>query len=164
VYDVGANAGYYSLLSASRAARVFAFEPVPAIADFLERHLRMNGAANCRVVRQAMGDAPGEAKFALTQGKNSGMGHLSDDGSISVRITTLDDFCGDHPPPPLIKMDIEGAETLALKGAKRVWLENRPVIFLATHGNSRQKYISLLQSNNYKIAMLANDEVLATPQ
>src|SRR4051794_1125409 len=50
VYDIGANCGYYSLLAAQAGATVYAFEPVDATFETLERNVRQApGAAAFRV-------------------------------------------------------------------------------------------------------------------
>jgi hypothetical protein len=59
-------------------------------------------------------------------------------------------------------MDIEGAEFLALQGARGTLSAHHPVIFLATHGETQPDCLSLLRSLDYKIEMLADDEILAT--
>jgi FkbM family methyltransferase len=163
VYDVGANVGYYTLISAARAAHVYAFEPVPMIADLLERHLALNHVRNCIVSREAVGAGPGETRFTPVNGRNNGSGHFSTDGPLTVKITSLDEFSRNHPPPNLIKMDIEGAEVMALQGASRTISASRPTIFLATHGNAGPECLAILRSHGYKIEMLADDEILATP-
>jgi hypothetical protein len=43
--------------------------------------------------------------------------------TISVSAITLDEFAAQHRPPSVIKMDIEGAEALALDGARRLLSE-----------------------------------------
>jgi hypothetical protein len=64
------------------------------------------------------------------------MGHLSGEGGITVPTATLVSVVDDGAvlPPDYVKMDIEGAELLALRGASRTFLRFRPVLFLATHG------------------------------
>src|SRR4051794_37935389 len=53
VYDIGANAGFYTLFFSSLVGdtgRVFAFEPCPYAARFLIDHVQMNGLSNVRVI------------------------------------------------------------------------------------------------------------------
>lgn len=136
-YDVGANVGFYSLLAARlvKNGSVFAFEPSPRNLAYLREHLRLNKIANTEVIAAAITDQEGASSFTL---ETTGfMGHLSSDGDISVSTTTLDFLLeqGKILPPHYIKMDIEGAELAALRGAQKCIQQYRPQIFLATHGH-----------------------------
>lgn len=56
------------------------------------------------------------------------------------------------PTPDYMKIDIEGAEFLALSGAKSTLVESHPIIFYATHGSIvHQKCCCLLQSIGYQL-------------
>ena len=135
-YDVGANVGFYSLLGSSLVGRgkVFAFEPVPRNVGYLRKHLALNGIANVEVLALAVSDKPGTASFEIEQ--TGFMGHFSAEGDITVSTATLDSLVkqGRILPPNYIKMDIEGAELLALRGARETFERYRPMLFLATHG------------------------------
>jgi protein O-GlcNAc transferase len=59
--DVGASYGLYTLAMASAVGatgRVWAFEPTPAVADYLDRSVRLNGLGSVRVCRVAVSDRP----------------------------------------------------------------------------------------------------------
>jgi FkbM family methyltransferase len=137
-YDVGANVGFYSLLSSLLVGRgrVFAFEPAPRNLPYLRRHLELNHAGNVEVLPLAISDTIGQAQFQI---EPSGlMGHLARGGSAEVSTVTLDSLVesGRIAPPNFVKMDIEGAELLALRGSSLVFRRFHPVLFLATHGAS----------------------------
>ena len=135
-YDIGANVGFYSLLSSLLVGhgKVFAFEPAPRNLPYLRSHLALNHAHNVEVLPFAISDTIGKSRF---QTEPSGlMGHLARNGSALVSTTSLDSLVESSriAPPDFIKMDIEGTELLALRGAKHVFEGYRPVLFLATHG------------------------------
>jgi FkbM family methyltransferase len=137
-YDVGANVGFYSLLGAvlvGATGRVFAFEPLPRNLAYLRRHLALNRAVNVDVLELAVGEQDGVGSF--TDEATGCMGHLSEEGAISVPVARLDSLVdsGRLLPPNYIKMDIEGAELSALRGARSCIRQYRPLIFLATHGS-----------------------------
>jgi FkbM family methyltransferase len=136
-YDVGANVGFYSLLAGAlvgAAGRVFAFEPLSRNLGYLKRHLVLNDVANVEILELAVGDQDGPGTF--NSEPTGYMGHLSAEGRISVPIAKLDSLLesGRLLPPNYIKMDIEGGELPALRGARRCVQQYRPLIFLATHG------------------------------
>lgn len=136
VLDVGAHTGYYTLLAAAlvgRHGRVWAFEPDPRNARYLRRHIRINGVRTARTEEVAVTDRTGAARFG--GGSGSGTGRIQVDGGIEVRTVTLDHVCGRHDiRPTLIKLDVEGAEVEALRGAERTLSRARPLVLLSTHG------------------------------
>ncbi|MEA2449889.1 MAG: hypothetical protein QOG63_1821, partial [Thermoleophilaceae bacterium] len=139
VYDVGANCGWFAVRAARAGAAVRAFEPVPTTADVLERNLR--GTTDTRVIRAAVGEAPGTALMHLYSscGNNSLVerqlppGHaLRHTGRHEVEILRLDDLVGGDgfPAPELVKIDIEGYELHALRGARETLRRHRPALLL----------------------------------
>jgi FkbM family methyltransferase len=159
VYDIGANVGYFSLLAAvlvGQEGRVFAFEPLPRNLDFLRRHVALNGLEDVvQILPVAVSENSGEAAFDL--GASSAMGHLAERGEITVEMAALDDLVksGELPPPDFMKVDVEGAEYAALKGAQYLLERYRPVLFLDTHQReAHQPTIELLQQLDYTFDIL----------
>jgi FkbM family methyltransferase len=139
VYDIGANVGYYTLLASQlggSSGQVFAFEPVPRNCALLRQHLKLNKVSNASLIEAAVSSADGEARFDT--GPNPSMGHLAADGALRVRSVTLDTlvFGQATPPPQVIKIDVEGAEAEVLTGGSETLLRHRPLILLATHGET----------------------------
>jgi len=155
VFDVGAHAGYYSMLASAlvgNAGRVVAFEPLPANLDRIDRHLRLNRIGNVTVVRAAVTDRRGTARFEA--GPSSAMGHLAERGEVSVPTLSLDGavFQDGLPAPHHIKLDCEGAEFLALSGARRLLADFRPVLYLSTDtGETHRQCCTLLESLRYRL-------------
>ena len=137
VFDIGAHAGFYTLLASELVGadgEVLAFEPQPRNLGYLREHLRINAIANVRVIPAAVMDSEGAAWFE--EGANSSTGHLAPTGQLRVDTVTLDGLIssGEAPAPDFLKIDVEGAEILVLKGAQTLLAERGPTIFLATHG------------------------------
>lgn len=176
VYDLGANAGFYSLLASvlvGPEGHVFSFEPVPSNVTFLRKHLELNGVRNCSVMEVAVSCSDETATFAI--GPNSSMGHLTVDSQNALRVRTiaLDNLIasGQARPPNVIKCDIEGGEYDALRGASQILSQYIPIIFLATHGPEvHEQCCALLTDFQYQLASLDDlpvsmtSEVIATPQ
>jgi len=153
--------GFYSLLAASRIApgRVYAFEPVPANVSYLRAHIELNNIENIDVFQTAISDACGPASFCTDTTRSTG--HLAAVGDISVSTTTLDGMIRNDAvmPPNYIKMDIEGAEVAALRGAKSCFLTHRPLLFLATHGeDARKQCCEMLATWNYEMRAVNEHE------
>ena len=100
------------------------------------------------------------------------MGHIVDTGgTLQVKTVVLDQLhvAGDVYPPTFMKIDIEGAELSALRGAIAILAEFHPTIFLATHGsNVHRECVSLLMSLDYDLQSIDGKnieqscEILAT--
>jgi FkbM family methyltransferase len=159
VWDIGANVGLYSLVASRKAMRVIAVEPVAENVRYLERHIALNGIRNIEVVVAAVAGECGQASFSA--GDNRSTGHLAA-GPLKVDVVTLDSLRMKFGAPDVIKMDVEGAEYLALQGAERC-LSEHPIIFLATHSASLAAQCSdLLHSAGYVSTAVAEDEFIFT--
>ena len=128
VFDVGANAGIYSLaaLDIQPDATVHAFEPTPEIAARLRETAKLNGLDRLYVHEVAVSSENGSATLKRCRGElgtNEGMNFitpdLGDSGAERVQTVCLDQFCQhlaiDHVD--LLKLDIQGHEHSALEGA-----------------------------------------------
>lgn len=139
VYDVGANAGIYSLLAsllAGPSGWVYAFEPLQRNLQHLRRHIALNDLQNCTVLEAAVCNEVGTRSFSAVAWESS-MARLSPDGDIQVASTTLDNCIYGEKRlryPGIIKIDVEGAELEVLEGAHRALAEFHPTIFLEIHG------------------------------
>jgi FkbM family methyltransferase len=173
--DVGANFGLHSMYMAKLVGdggKVFAFEPSPANARILKYHSRVNRTNHVQLVNRAVSDRDCESIpfFLLNDGLSpsnsltfgrSEVPNLDRNlltGAIPVESVTIDGFCRTTGvSPALIKIDIEGAELLALQGAAATLATNRPRVILAVHpwwlppGQTTQQIVELLTSLRYRI-------------
>jgi FkbM family methyltransferase len=155
VYDAGANVGFYTLLASKLvgdAGRVIAFEPDATNLEYLRRHVALNKAVNVEVFPLALADYSGSATFGSDAGRSQGALSLS--GDRTVEVTTLDSLldAGRIPPPSFIKMDIEGAEGAALRGAAHCLRRHRPALIVSLHSDQAQREVrSLLGEIGYSL-------------
>jgi FkbM family methyltransferase len=173
VYDVGANAGFYSLLASllvGEKGHVYSFEPLPGNVYNLRKHLEINRVNNCTVIEAAVSSMRGEALLDPSTDRHTA--HLSDAGSVHVRTVSLDVLVSRNEilPPDFIKIDIEGAEYACLQGAENMIRTYRPLILLATHGHEIQNAcVRLLAALEYVMESLdgrpagQSDELVANP-
>lgn len=170
VFDVGAHVGFYSLLAAKAAGktgRIYSFEPSPRNQTYLKRHTELNGLGDrIKVFDVAVSDREGSASFSA--GPSSFTGGLSENGDFAVRTTSLDSLFEKKEilSPSLIKMDVEGAEYLALQGMEKILKEFHPIILLATHGEEiKKKCLEFLSGIGYSAEALSGsgDEYLVRP-
>lgn len=155
IFDIGAHVGFYSLLGSvlvGGRGQVIAFEPAPKNLNYLKKHLQINSVINVEVVEAAVSDRHGHVR--LSSGPSSSMWHIDAQGELEVQTVSLDELVlnAKLPPPNVIKMDIEGAEFLALNGSARVVKEFHPVLLLSTHGiDVHQKCCRFLKSAGYRL-------------
>jgi FkbM family methyltransferase len=102
--------------------QVYAFEPNPNILTKLKRNLALNGINNVIVFPYAVSDHAAEREIYLGQNKNSGLTSFrkleKDSSTLNIRTICLDEFALENRlrSPDFIKLDVEGAEYLALSG------------------------------------------------
>jgi FkbM family methyltransferase len=134
--DIGANIGTTTLMLAKHCpdGHVYAFDADPKNIAYLRTNIARNGITNCTVVEMAIGDKPGTLQFHSkgAHGQMMSEAHPYRDAwpSISVEVATIDDFVRDFRRLDFIKMDIEGAEPLALAGARETIAKFTPTIFM----------------------------------
>ncbi len=134
--DIGANAGYYSLLFSKLAGpkgRVYAFEPEKKNYDLLVENVRVNGYDNIITEHSAVSDENGRIKLFLSD-DNAGDHRISGGENAKpwqeVDATTIDDYLkGKTAEVDYIKTDIQGADFKALKGMAAT-LENNPGVMI----------------------------------
>ena len=149
VYDVGAFHGLLTLLFASRANAVVCFEPNSRNRARLLENLRLNRVENVTVRACGAGSqreivkmaanplAPGGASVdrkAVDELSRSGVKTFVED----VSIIALDEEIAEAglPVPDFIKIDIEGWEIEALRGARQLLASRGPALFLEMHGET----------------------------
>jgi FkbM family methyltransferase len=140
-YDIGANYGMHALLMAKlvgASGHVYAFEPSPPIFEALVEQMQMNGFHHVECFQAGIWDHSGTAAFL--DGHHLGAGHCAEIGAGSgsrteIAVLSLDDFVFEkgYCPPDFIKVDVEGAESKVLSGARRVLETFRPVLLIDLH-------------------------------
>jgi len=159
-YDVGANNGYLSLLGAQRVGPngfVYAFEPLPPNISLLQELMSENGIDNYKLVPHAISNVSGAVDFYFGD-SNATPSLISGnrDQRLSILTTTLDQFAAEYRWPNVIKMDIEGAEVMALEGASKLLASDRaPSWIIEIHSREIEHSVNdLLVSNGFHINAL----------
>lgn len=128
--DAGANIGIYTIVGSAAVGPegiVVAIEMMPETFDRLRTHVEMNNCLNVILVNKAVSDRSGghipvtvpadgrHGKASIVTGCSGSM-----DQTVLVETQSLNDILGDVPKIQLMKMDLEGAEALAVRGATQV--------------------------------------------
>lgn len=165
VIDAGAHVGFYTLKAAKKVGPnglVIAIEPERKNYSILNFNIRVNKLHNVIPIRAALSDHDGESLLYLAE-RSCSHSLISPTNlvpgikSTKVNIVTIDSIIRKLaiPKVDLLKMDIEGAELNALKGA-RISLENRSIkrIIAELHLSFIQepnKIVTFLQKFSYKV-------------
>lgn len=133
--DVGANIGVCSLIGSIAVGEegiVYAVEALPSTLTLLEENLALNEVRNVRILPVAMTDHDGEVFFYGSTNGNLGASSLSNEDlegvPVSVPARTLDSLMAEGTVAgcDVLKIDIEGAELLALRGMQKLFEEHPP--------------------------------------
>lgn len=155
MWDIGAFVGYHTLVMRQLAGPncVLAIEPDPASFKKLKQNLELNGFGDVRTLPLVIGEKRGRASLQIIKdGPSMTSARPADDGEVAM--VSLDDLLELEKAPGLIKMDIEGAEAGALRGAPRMLTHVRPVWVLEMHGTAGEDAVEQLRAANYRISKL----------
>lgn len=138
-YDLGAHWGYFSILASKcvgTRGKVYAFEPMLQNFARLKQNVCINNIDNITLLNLAVSDKTKTIRFSNSTNTfaNSYI-NVGKEDSVEVMAIGLDQYISENalPPPDFIKIDVEGAESDVLNGAKDLIKNHRPIIHLSTH-------------------------------
>lgn len=173
--DVGANAGYFSLIAAKcvgDSGKVLAIEPNPSVAEQLRDNVERNNLSQVIIEQTACSDSPSTMTLYLPDKSRLGQASLSKSNaggvkSVLVKSVTLDQLIRDHAlnRVTFVKIDVEGAELMVLRGMTETLRRLRPIIvlelvpnLLANLGTTKDEVIAFLSSFSYSIVSMGGHE------
>jgi FkbM family methyltransferase len=171
-FDIGANFGYYSALANGQGATVYSFEPVAAIYNRLTKINELNGKNSINTFQLACSDKKENIEISIPDASNPNWGQSSilrqiGNNTEFISTVTLDEFCAERKLEELslIKIDVEGAEHLVLKGSQNVLHKYRPVVIFEGNDESLHEASAILRACNYNIEKLHRNscDFIATP-
>lgn len=166
LFDIGAHCGYISTLwcAAKPGNRSFCFEPSPVLNARLHEIRELNQFGDRMEINQvAIGEVPGTAEMLIdsvggfVQSRHFDHTMWSAPKAIEVTIESVPIASARlNVIPDFIKLDIEGYEYEAIKGAVSFLTEYRPALFLELHLNyleerklSARSVVDLLEQCGY---------------
>lgn len=149
-FDVGAHYGWMSLAACHRVGargKVVAFEPSPQLVKFLRYHKRVNRFHQMEIVERAVADSGEQTVplYIVDRGEsflNSLVDHRTEStmslaqqaSTVPVQTTSLDHYCHEAKLcPNTVKIDVEGAELLVLRGCSVLLAQRRAAFIVAIH-------------------------------
>ena len=141
-YDIGGYKGYYAgVMALKGASEVYVFEPMPTNAKKIEQLIDLNSSLPIILKQFAVSDYVGEAIFKImpdeTMGKLETSSFQQSDNELehfSVKCLTLDELMKNGLKiPDFIKIDVEGAEEIVLKGGVELLQKKAPLLMIEIH-------------------------------
>lgn len=165
VLDIGGHLGTHTMALSKCVGpngKVHVFEPQPKLFTELLVNIFLNGCKNVIPHRMALGEKDGEAFIYSPFPHNEGMAHIATSGD-KVQMKTLDSF--NFSNVSLMKLDIEGYEINALKGALETIKQNRPIMIVEvlTSPTTTQR-LNFIKNLGYEISHLGGDDYLCIPK
>jgi FkbM family methyltransferase len=173
VFDIGAGSGTDTLIFSDlvgMGGKVYAFEAHPATFRRLQKTCKWNQLNNVVQVPRALWSEKGNVRISdLEQDVSNSVMSIDDDAlSMTVDAIDLDAFVEENGIDRIdfLKMNIEGAERIAIKGMGRTIRKIKNVViachdFLDQDGSkkfaSRSEVIAFLRDNNFEISQRPND-------
>ncbi len=159
-FDVGANAGAYSLIMSKYANKVYAFEPSVFTFSTLVKNIYTNRATNIIPLNMALSKSKKIGTFTYSS-IISGSSVHSFDADLSKQIYKQDilsysidelvaDFKIEHPNH--IKLDVDGSEFDILKGAVGTLANNNFKSLLVEAADDSEQLFAFLESAGLKEA------------
>ena len=166
VLDVGGHIGAFACLAARRVGPsgvVVSCEPAPDNAALLRENLARNGFTWARVRQTAVGEAEGAVDLYvadLASDNPAANTIFPSEGRRAVRValTTLDAIVAEEKLSRVdhLKLDIEGAELQALRGAEKTLAVTRRVVMEVHPDRVRpQEVLDFLSSRGFAVAVLS---------
>jgi FkbM family methyltransferase len=176
VLDIGAHIGYYTLIASEivgEDGKVFAFEPNPTNFALLKRNVEENECDNVTLVNKAVSNKNGITKLYICA-DNTGDHRIYNIGlgweSVDVETIRLDDYFKDEPID-FIKMDVQGAEGLAIEGMSSLLQKNNDVKIVTEFcadmiretGVDPSQFLKRITKNNKKLYFIPINKITVEP-
>lgn len=157
VWDIGSNIGVFTFAAASQAGsegKVLSVEPDIELVRLLRKSARRrkNTDLNVDILSAAVAEEAGVSVFYIAE-RGRTANTLADTMRSSraqkkrerqlVPTVTLDQLLEVSETPDFLKIDVEGAEELVIKGGAKVLKEVRPVVYCEV-GKEKQKAVTNL--------------------
>lgn len=143
MFDIGAWVGPLTLWEASRGVKVVAVEPDPQAFVLLQEHVTINGytdlvtpvfkAVNNGISDKAILHMQGMGGNAYSSLTRTEFAPGVSKGAIFVPATTIEELCEEYGYPKVVKIDIEGGESLVFPQAGPFLRQHRIDVLLALH-------------------------------
>jgi FkbM family methyltransferase len=168
--DGGAHAGTWTKTLSQRFTRVISVEPSTDTFEALQANVLHFGCLNVQTLNVALGDKPGTVKMVLdgraAEMHNTGGRYAAPGGDILVE--TIDSW--DLKSLGFLKLDVEGSEVAALRGARKTLKRCRPIVlyeekgFSRRYGEVKEAAAKLLESFGFRLLQVVGCDRIWGPR
>jgi len=178
ILDIGAFSGLYSLAAVSSNRRsknlhIYSFEPTRRVHARLLMNIQANSLDGQIIpMDYAISDKPGIVNFHQYRGSNVlGAGASFIEKSIPsvssneiVSCIPIDWFCTEQDiHPELVKIDVEWAEVLVLRGMQDVLRRDKPDVLIEVMQDTAKDVHAILEQHGYKVYIIHEDKDQLVP-
>ena len=177
IFDIGANTGVYSLISAraNPKNKIFAFEPYKPNFERFKLNLKVNGIQNVEAINNAVGAETGILNLTVPiDGRLSTVSSLNGNftrgfhqneitySEIPVEITMLNNWVQSLKKVDLVKIDVETFEMEVFKGGLIFFEKFKPLIFCEIFVDEERItfFNSFIKKFDYKIYSILPEGLL----
>jgi FkbM family methyltransferase len=171
-YDIGGWHGFFAgVMAAQGASHVHVFEPLPANAERIRRLVALNPDRKITLHACAAGERESEMDLIIMQetsmAKLEASTFQAENTSatrLRVIVRSIDVLIAadEIAPPALMKIDVEGAEVMVLRGARETIHRYRPVILAEVHSTTLlTECHALLEAAGYRVDTIDRDSANA---
>lgn len=163
IWDIGANVGLFGFAASQKNGgkhNIYLVEPDVKLANIISKSIKENSDRSVDLLVAAIADEVGITKLKIAErGRSSNFINLVEGRTMSggvrssyyIPMLTLDYLSEKLKKPDFIKIDVEGAELLVLKGGAKLLNDIKPTIYCEVGNNVAKEVLSLMQQHGYEI-------------
>ena len=164
--DCGAYSGESALIFEKEynPHEIYSFEPVPENYNLLLDNIKLNKLKKVQPIDKGIGEQSKTLKYHSLDVSS----YVSEDGNAEMEVVSVDEFVEKHELDiGLIKMDIEGYELSAIKGARETIKKFKPILLISIYHhpeelfNTKQRIEEILPDYKFRIKLLSDVRPLA---
>jgi len=154
--DIGANIGFYSILSSSRFRQIYSFEPNERNFKVLKKNIENNKLKNIKILNFGLGE-----NEEVLMGNSNTKGKLFQTSGFAINkdnkkgervlVKKGDDVLQFKNKTLTIKIDVEGFEFFVLKGLKSALINNLCILQIEIWERNYDEVHNFLKSLGYKM-------------
>lgn len=152
IMDIGANIGNHTLYWAieNHAKKIYSFEPIAQTFAILAKNIEINHLQNIvQAYNFGLSDQTSKARITSFNSANIGATTLAQSDTGNIELRALDDLDIREDKIDLMKIDVEGHEIFALRGAQKTIRKYKPLIFIEIFDENKSKVFKFFDDLGY---------------
>lgn len=154
ILDIGANIGNHSIywVVKSNAKRVYSFEPIHDTFKILKKNVEINNLSNkIKIFNMGLSNKKINGSISFYDRRNIGGTHVKQNPNGNLLLDKLDNIKIEENAIDFVKIDVEGHELEVLQGARETLLKYKPIVFVESFPDKKQKVHEYLTNLGYHL-------------